>query len=64
MKTDPKVVEHADFCLPRPGEDEVRMESYTLDRTGPDGVTVVGTSFCQRCIECGAQVIDDRQVKG
>lgn len=50
--------------LPPPTLHEVRMEAYTLDKTGPDGITVVGIAHVQRCCECGNRVIDGRQVAG
>ena len=51
-------IEHARFCLSRPGESERRIETYTANRTGPDGVLVVGQATVVRCIECGERTID------
>ena len=54
----PDKVEHAHYCLPRPGATEPRMESYTSPRFGPDGVTVVGYARIDRCQECGNRTVD------
>ena len=45
-------VQHEPFCLPRPGNDEVRMESWLADKY--DGEAIVGKTRVVRCIECGA----------
>jgi len=49
---------HEEFCLPRPGSDEPRVESYPyLDddvATGRSRPVAVVT----RCIECGATQYD------
>lgn len=59
MKTaTPDKVEHAHYCLPRPGAVEPRMESYSLPRYDADGVKVVGYAHVDRCLECGNRVID------
>ncbi len=59
MNATPSVtaVMHEPFCLPRPGEEEPRMEGYRLPRYADDGTTVVGHATIQRCIECAAQVV-------
>ncbi len=44
--------EHAEFCLPRPGEDAPRMEKYGSPRYSEQG-QVVGVVTVLRCIECG-----------
>ncbi len=49
---------HQQFCLPRPGEDEPRIESYQAERTGPDGLTVTARPTITRCLECGSMTID------
>ena len=59
----PDQVEHQHFCLPRPGEVEPRMESYTSPRFGADGVTVVGYAQVDRCIECGNRTVDGQIVR-
>ncbi len=45
---------HERYCLARPGESEVRLESYSATKYGEDGVTAVGAARIDRCIECGA----------
>jgi hypothetical protein len=54
-KTTPKV-RHEEFCLPRPGETEPRIESYFFygDDTARGG-RPKPTHRITRCIECGAQ---------
>ncbi len=44
---------HADFCLPRPGEDAPRIERYTAPRYNQDGSRVVAVVAIERCLECG-----------
>jgi len=53
---------HERYCLPRVGESELRLESYTQAKYGPDGVTAVGASRICRCIECGAMSVDGQPV--
>ncbi len=47
-------LEHEVFCLPRPGSDEPRIESYQADRPGPDGIEIAARVTVTRCQECGA----------
>ena len=49
--------------MPRPGEVEARMESYTSPRFGQDGVSVVGHAVVNRCMECGNRTVDGRLVR-
>jgi len=52
-------LQHERFCLPRPGETEVRTESYTGYRD------VDGRSIpipVTRCMECAAMVVDGQPV--
>ncbi len=53
---------HERYCLPRPGETEPRTETYTTNRTGSDGVTVIARPVVVRCIECGAETVDGTPV--
>lgn len=53
---------HERFCLPRPGETAVRIETYTAERTAGDGVTVIARPVVVRCIECGAETVDGTPV--
>lgn len=55
-------IRHADFCLPRPGETEPRIETFRADRTGEDGLTVVARPVVSRCLECGEQTVDGVRV--
>ncbi len=51
---------HADFCLPRPGEDAPRIEAYPASRYDEQGL-VVGTVRVVRCVECGNATYDGVQ---
>jgi len=53
-KSAPKV-RHEEFCLPRPGASEPRIESYPFYGDGQQGGRPVATHIITRCIECGAQ---------
>ncbi len=44
--------EHAAYCLPRPGADAARMETYGSPRYNEQG-QVVAVVTVLRCIECG-----------
>jgi len=46
------------FCLPRPGESEVRTESYSQTKYGPDGVSAIGQYQITRCMECACMSVD------
>jgi len=63
MKVTPEMVEHAEYCLPRPGATEPRMEGYSATRYGANGITVAGSSVVHRCIECGNRTVDGRLVR-
>ena len=62
MTTPTNAVEHLVFCLPRPGESEVRMESYGIAKYADDGMPN-GTGMIIRCLECGSHTVDGRQVR-
>jgi hypothetical protein len=49
---------HEPFCLPRPDEDELRVERYTTTREDTDG-HVVARVLVTRCQECGAAEYDE-----
>ncbi len=49
-------VDHADFCQPRPGETEPRIESYLAERTNEAGF-VIARPRVVRCMECGNQTV-------
>lgn len=51
-------LEHQTYCLPRPGNDAPRVESYRLPRWSDDGVTQVGSVTVVRCTECGRATYD------
>ncbi len=53
-KTAPKL-RHEEFCLPRPGADAPRIESYPFYSDGQAGGRPAVTHIITRCIECGAQ---------
>ncbi len=51
---------HAEFCLPRPGEDAPRIETYGAPRYNEQGY-LVSTVRVVRCQECGAATYDGVQ---
>lgn len=51
-------LEHEIFCLPRAGEKDALIETFRVERHGDDG-TVVSRPAVTRCIECGAQVVEE-----
>ncbi len=55
------VVEHEKFCLPRPGELEPRIEAFSVAVSDAAGAPM-GRRDVTRCIECGSQTVDGRQV--
>ncbi len=55
-------IRHETFCPPRPGATAPRIETYTAERTGSDGVSVTSRPVVVRCIECGAQTVDGTPV--
>ena len=62
--TTPPSFKHEEFCLPRPGEDGPRMETYRQPKYAADGITQAGTVEVCRCIECGAACYDGRRYDG
>jgi hypothetical protein len=54
---------HAEFCLPRPGLDQPRVEQYRAPKTAPDGITPAGGVSVVRCLECGNATYDGVQRK-
>jgi hypothetical protein len=53
----PNLQSHEQFCLPRPGETEPRIERYSDVRDKGNGVQVPVN--ITRCIECGHQKIEE-----
>lgn len=47
-------VRHEDFCLPRPGEQKPRIESYVHMGDDPASGRSAPTHDVTRCLECGA----------
>ena len=47
-------VRHEEFCLPRPGESEPRIESYPHLADDPKTGRSQPTHDVTRCLECGA----------
>lgn len=47
-------IRHEEFCLPRPGEDGPRVESYSYLADDPKSGRSQPTAQVTRCIECGA----------
>jgi hypothetical protein len=58
MTTPTQTLEHERFCLPRPGEQQPRIESFVVTRTAQDGVTHIGYARVTRCLECAAQTVE------
>ena len=52
-KAAPKV-RHEEFCLPRPGADEPRIENYVAYDDDPKSGRSRATHKVTRCLECGA----------
>lgn len=59
MTTATNLVEHEDFCLPRPGELEPRMEAFSVAISDATGATL-GHAHVVRCLECASQTVDGR----
>ncbi len=47
---------HELYCRPREGEDEPRIESFTVARTDDRG-RVISRPRITRCVECGSQTV-------
>lgn len=47
-------LEHAEWCRPRTGLDEPRIERYTVPRYDADGKRVLEVVAVVRCQECAA----------
>ncbi|MDP9459580.1 MAG: hypothetical protein M3Q22_04750 [Actinomycetota bacterium] len=54
-------LEHSAYCLPRPGEDGPRVESYGVATYNRDGTAQVGSMRVVRCVECGNATYDGVQ---
>lgn len=50
---DAKSIRHEEFCLPRPGEKEPRLEGFVAYEDDVAGRTRPAM-FVTRCLECGA----------
>lgn len=53
-------VRHEDFCLPRSGEKEPRIESYVHMGDDPASGRSAPTHDVVRCLECGAATYSPR----
>ena len=53
-------LKHAEYCMPRPGESELRIEKWDQPIYGPEGVHAIGTVAVVRCIECSAASYDGK----
>lgn len=53
-------VRHEDFCKPRPGLDEPRIESYVHMGDDPKTGRSAPTHDVTRCLECGAATYQPR----
>lgn len=49
---------HEEFCLPRPGETEPRIEGYSHFEDDPKTGRSRATHKVTRCLECGAARYD------
>lgn len=54
-------IEHELFCQPRPDSEAIRMESFLAERHNDSGA-VVSRPRVTRCMECGAQVVEDEDL--
>ncbi len=61
MTTSTHLVEHASFCLPRPGELEPRIEAFSVAVSDAAGAPL-GRRDVVRCIECASETVDGRQI--
>jgi hypothetical protein len=50
----PSKVRHEEFCLPRPGAQEPRMEAFPYYSDDPGTGRSRVTHRVDRCLECGA----------
>lgn len=53
-------VRHEEFCKPRPGEKEPRMETYLHMGDDPASGRSAPTHNVTRCLECGAASYQQR----
>ena len=53
-------VRHEDFCLPRPGATEPRLERYVHLGDDPKSGRSLPTHDVIRCLECGAATYQPR----
>lgn len=51
---DVKSVRHEEFCLPRPGEKEPRLEGFTAYEDDAQTGRTRPAAVVTRCLECGA----------
>jgi hypothetical protein len=51
-------LKHEEFCLPRPGADAPRVETWRAPRYAADGITPAGSVAVVRCVECGSATYD------
>jgi hypothetical protein len=51
---DAKSVHHEDFCLPRPGEKEPRIEGFVAYEDDAQTGRTRPAAAVTRCLECGA----------
>ena len=47
-------IRHEEFCLPRPGAEAPRVESYKAYTDDPGTGRSTATHTVHRCLECGA----------
>jgi hypothetical protein len=53
-----KSIRHEEFCLPRPGEKEPRVEGFVAYADDAQTGRSRPAAFVSRCLECGAAVYD------
>lgn len=56
----PPKIRHEEFCLPRPGSDAPRIETYPAFVDDPKTGKSRPTHDVTRCIECGAATYRER----
>lgn len=58
-RLNPTALRHEYFCLPRPGDEEPRVEGFVAYIDDVETGRSRPVSFVTRCLECGAQHYDD-----
>ncbi len=57
-RLNPKALRHEEFCLPRPGAQEPRVEGFVAYADDAESGRSRPAAFVTRCLECGAAKYD------